>query len=302
MLHHKQCELSGVTLHYVESGQASDDTSPLLVFLHGFPEFWHSWHHQLAYFGGRYRVIAPDLPGYNKSSKPSDPTFYQVPNLIAVMAEFVERVSGDQSVVLIAHDWGGAIAWPLAAFHPALFEKLIILNAAHPSTFTREMIHNPEQRRKSAYIHDLVGGQGVHWASANEFENLRKMAFDGRFRNRPDPQEQQKYIDAWGIPGVIDGMLAYYRQMPQLAPQDAGVEESGPVTAIEDMKIPNIRIHCPTLVLWGDRDEAFVPELLTGIEDYVPECTITRFPEASHWLLHECPDEVNQAIDGFISA
>ena len=302
---HHYANINGVTVHYVEAGPkempVQGKQAKTLIFLHGFPEYWGTWQQQIDHFSTQYRVIVPDLVGYNLSDKPSDLSFYQLPNMIAFYADFIRHVSPDRQVNLIAHDWGGAIAWPLAAFHCHLFDKLVILNAAHPSTFTREMINNPEQRKKSAYIHQLISPDAEQLLSANDFAFLREMLFE-QIQGIPLSAEWKKaYLEAWQQPGALQGMLNYYLSMPQLAPDEAkDIREEERVTTIAEMKIPNIRIKLPTLILWGEQDEAFVTNILEGIEHYVVDCEIVRFSQASHWLHHEQADRVNNKIESFL--
>jgi pimeloyl-ACP methyl ester carboxylesterase len=300
---HHTIDIENVNLHYVEAGQhnATNPTRQTIVFLHGFPEYWGTWHAQLDYFADHYRVIAPDLPGYNLSDKPLDQAFFEVPNLIQFMAKFIQGVAPQEKIILVAHDWGGAIAWPIAAFFPQLVQKLVILNAAHPSTFTREMIHNVEQRQKSEYIHELIAADGVERLSANHHQYLKEKTFAGMREGTLNKTQQLAYQQVWAVPGAVNGMLQYYRAMPQLAPSEKASDGKGEqVITTTQMKIPNIRIDCPTLLLWGEQDQAFVKENIDGIEDYVPNLRVKRFPNASHWLQHELPDEVNREIDDFL--
>jgi pimeloyl-ACP methyl ester carboxylesterase len=300
---HHTVDIENVHIHYVEAGAQNNSRSPqqTMVFLHGFPEYWGTWHAQLDYFSKEYRVIAPDLPGYNLSDKPQQQSFFEVPNLIQFLAKFIQSVAPQEKIILVAHDWGGVIAWPIAAFFPQLIDRLVILNAAHPSTFTREMMHNAEQRQKSEYIHELIAPDGVENLSANHFHYLKEKIFAGMREGTLDETQKMAYQAVWAQPGAVNGMLQFYRAMPQLAPSEkvtgAG---NGNVVAATEMKIPNIRINCATLLLWGEQDQAFVKENLLGVEEYVPKVQIKRFPTASHWLQHEFPNEVNHEIDVFL--
>ncbi|MDO6679975.1 MULTISPECIES: alpha/beta hydrolase [unclassified Shewanella] len=318
-LEHKFALIDQTNIHYVESNLVSGtEAKPTIIFLHGFPEYWGVWRKQLSYFAENYRVIAPDLPGYNLSDKPTEVDFYSVPNLIAFFSKFIKHISPNSAVILVAHDWGGAIAWPLAAFHPQLICKLIILNAAHPSTFTREMVNNPLQRQKSTYIHDLISQNAEHLLQQNNYqylaENIMVSAYKSTFSNKT----KAEYRQVWSQQGGINGMLQYYRAMPQLAAKEntnhsalkqqnncsSKSEDSGQLSPIKDIatiKIPNIRINLPTLILWGERDQAFVNENLTDINQYVPDCTIVRFKNCSHWLQHERPAEINHVMNHFIN-
>lgn len=303
-MQHHTIDIDNVNIHYVEAETGDKVNSPrqTIVFLHGFPEYWGTWHAQLDYFANHYRVIAPDLPGYNLSDKPQDQAFFEIPNLIQFLVTFIQGVAPGEKIILVAHDWGGVIAWPLAAFFPQLIERLVILNAAHPSMFTREMMCNPEQRQKSEYIHDLIAVDGVERVSANNYTYLKDKIFGGMRKGTLIDAQRQAYQFVWAQPGAINGMLQYYRAMPQLA-QSANTDTSKrkQVMTTKQMKIPNIRISCPTLVLWGEQDQAFVKENIDGIEEYVPNVRVKRFPQASHWLQHELPDEVNSEINAFLN-
>lgn len=297
-LTHQHVLVDDVDIHYVSCGEQHEKT---IVFLHGFPESWHTWQAQLNEFSQDHHVVAPDLPGYNLSDKPSNINFYQVPNLISFFAKFIQKISPYRPVVLVAHDWGGAIAWPLSAFYPQLIEKLVILNAAHPSTFTREMINNPEQREKSAYIHELIQTGAEEKISQNNYQFLFNKILSSMADNALTAAAKQTYIDVWQQPDAVKGMLQYYRAMPQLAPASQHqAEGNGPVMSTKDMSIPNIQIKRPTLVLWGIQDQAFVKECVYGLDEYVDELTLITFSQASHWLHHEQSEKVNQHIRQFI--
>ncbi|WP_286267629.1 alpha/beta fold hydrolase [Thalassotalea atypica] len=302
-IEHKNTLIDGVNIHYVQAGQHNAHQKPTVFFLHGFPEYWETWSAQLKHFSKQYRVIAPDLPGYNLSDKPNELSFFSVPNLVKFFANFIQAVAPNEEVYLVAHDWGGAIAWPLTAFFPHIIQKLVILNAAHPSAFTREMINNPEQRKKSEYIHELIAENAIEKLLANECDYLFNKMMSTMQVNVLTEQKKQDYLQVWRQSGSINGMLQYYRAMPQIAPSlrysNKSDSKAGPVKDTGDMVIPNIRIDVPTLILWGEQDQAFVRENLLGLEEYVKDCTIKRFPQASHWLQHEYPEQVNENVSVF---
>ncbi|WJG10746.1 alpha/beta hydrolase [Aliiglaciecola sp. LCG003] len=298
----KHIHVNGCRIHYMEA-LPKRPSKGCIVFLHGFPENWQTWRKQIAFFSAEYRVIAPDLPGYNQSSKPENLAFYAVPNLIEVIRQFIETVQhSQQKIILVAHDWGGAIAWPLVAFNPELFSHLIILNAAHPSTFTREMICNPVQRQKSGYIHQLIADDAETVIVQNSYSLLTNMFVDEQQNSVLTDNELNEYRKSWARPAVLISMLKYYQAMPQLAPSQQDINTNGPVVELSKMKVPNIRITTKTLVLWGEKDLAFVPQLLDGLEEYVKDVQIEKFAEANHWLHHQFPDLVNQHILTFIES
>ncbi|MGS2722070.1 alpha/beta fold hydrolase [Paraglaciecola aestuariivivens] len=304
MFQSHKIKLGETNIHYVEAGpQITSETkhsARSIIFLHGFPEYWGTWHQQIKHFSKHYQVIAPDLPGYNLSDKPKALDFYRLPNLIQFVADLIQALAPNEKVLLVAHDWGGAIAWPLAAFHPQLIDKLVIINAAHPSTFTREMINNSQQRKQSEYIHQLIAPDAEQKLAANDFEYLQDKLFASMQTNSLSESQRKAYVQVWEQPGAISGMLQYYRAMPQLADSEAQPSKaSGPVTSIDKMKVPNIRIEVDTLVLWGENDQAFVLENLDDLAQYVPNLRVKRFADASHWLHHEWPKRVNNFIADF---
>nr|WP_258872070.1 alpha/beta hydrolase [Thalassotalea euphylliae] len=190
-------------------------------------------------------------------------------------------------------------------------KKLIILNAAHPSTFTREMKYNAEQRLRSGYIHQLISPQAENLLSENQFSYLFDQIMKGLAKDLVTDKLRNEYVAVWQRPGAINGMLQYYRAMPQLAvrtrnnntqSQGASTDKAeSPLTALEAITIPKILIKVPTLVLWGAQDQAFVIECLDGLEDYVQDLTIKQFPDNSHWLQHEQPDAITKAIGDFVT-
>jgi pimeloyl-ACP methyl ester carboxylesterase len=146
MFEHEYADVNNVRLHYVTAGKGK-----LMMFLHGFPEFWYGWKNQVVEFGRDYQAVAPDMRGYNLSSKPTDAEQYRIKYLIEDVRALAEYL-GHKKFILVAHDWGGGVAWPFAMRHPEYLEKLIIINAPHPVTFVRELRENPAQRKASQYI------------------------------------------------------------------------------------------------------------------------------------------------------
>lgn len=295
---------NGLRLHYLEQAPCTESLTeaPTIIFLHGFPEHAGVWRSQLAFFSNSHRAIAVDLPGYNLSDAPDSMDGFSVPNLVETIADFIRQVAVKTPVVLVAHDWGGAIAWPLASRYPSLLEKLVILNAAHPSTFTREMIHNPRQRTLSDYIHDFLDPSFEQRLAANKFSMLKQHSID-QILGGISQQQTAEFITAWSQPKVVTNMLNYYRAMPQLFPRSTeSADRSGPITAFEQMKTPEIMIHVPTLVLWGENDQAFDIGVLDDLDDFVDELQIKRFAATSHWIHHERGEEINTAIKTFIQS
>ncbi|GEA12955.1 alpha/beta hydrolase [Alteromonas sp. KUL49] len=290
MINSRFIDVQGSKIHYLERlGEGRN--LPLIVLFHGFPENAYAWEALVQKLPTDFRVVAPDLPGYHLSSPLPSPEDYQVPNLIARMGAFIAAVANDKPVVLVGHDWGGAIAWPLAAFMPQLFSKLIILNAAHPSTFTQALITSSLQREKSQYIHTLVSDNAESVLRTSDFSLFKNMLGSDVF----DTSYGKRLLQGWEMPNRLDAMLNYYRQMPQQVPLDNPTKEQ-----LANIKIPNIRIDVPTLVLWGRQDDAFDECILEGLENYVPQLNVYYHDDATHWVHREQPEWVAEKVARFI--
>lgn len=256
-----------------------------MLFLHGFPEFWYAWRAQWPAFAADHLVVAPDLRGYNLSSKPAAVEQYATDLLVEDVRALAEHL-GYQRFVLVGHDWGGFVAWSFALQHPDLVEKLVIINAPHPGVFGNLLRENIAQQQASQYISVFRNTPGMEdWFAANNFAMLRKAFAGTGLKDGVFSQENwQQYEAAWAQPGALQGALNYYRAMK-------------PASAA-----PGFQVSVPTLVLWGEQDPALTIHNLDGLGAYVPSLVVKRFPDASHWLIHEYPEEVNQAIQGFLAS
>ena len=197
-------EIGDVRLHYVEAGEG-----PLVVLLHGFPEFWYGWRRQIQPLAAAgFRVVAPDMRGYNLSSRPHDVSAYDTGPLVDDIRGLI-RERGAESAMLVGHDWGGTVAWDLAMFHPEVVDRLAILNAAHPRKLSQGL-HHPDQLRKSWYFFFFalpeLPESVVH---ANHWHFFRHFLHDAR--PAYTPEEMDRYVEAWSQPGAATGMINYYR-------------------------------------------------------------------------------------------
>lgn len=287
---HEYVTVNGVKLHYVTQGKGQ-----VILFLHGFPEFWYAWKDQLPEFGKTHQAIALDMRGYNLSEKPPKVTDYAVPTLVADIKAFLEKVSKGKKAILVAHDWGGAIAWVYAAMYPDTLEKLVIINAPHPTIFTRELQSNPAQQKASAYMNFFRSENAEQLLSANDYGALVTGVFGSSSKPDSFTQEDRKaYIAAWSQPGALTGGLNYYRAANLGPPSADSKEKSGLAT----MTLPPVKV--PTLVIWGEKDTALLTGNLDGLDKVVPSLTIKRIPNGSHWVVHEEPETVNKAIHEFL--
>ena len=290
MIEHAYADVNGVNLHYAHCGKG-----PLIIFLHGFPEYWDMWKEQLKEFGKDHLAVAPDMRGYNLSSKPQEVNQYKQKYLMEDIRLLAEHL-GFKKFILAAHDWGGAVAWTFAMFYPQFLEKLIIVNAPHPAAFEREFRNNPEQRKASSYMLFFRSPEAEKRLSDNNYSFLLNMAFGEIIKNGVLTEEDIKgYIGAWSQPGALTGGLNYYRATNVDALENP--EDALKKPAMGDL-LPKITV--PTLVIWGEKDTALLTGCAEGLENYITDCTVKMIPDASHWIVREKPGLVNQLIRDFL--
>lgn len=280
---------NGLRFHCVRSQPASAG-APLLLFLHGFPQFWGAWKAQLDHFGQRYLAVAPDLRGYNLSDKPGAEEAYRMKHLVADVAALAAHYT-DRPFVLIGHDWGGAVAWAFAIAHSERLRRLVIINAPHPGVFQRELACNPAQQKASQYMLFFRTPDAEQRLSANHFEWLQRALWNwGAGGDAFSPESRHAHLDAWAQPGALTGGLNYYRA------NKAG--PSGEPHAPLDPAALMVKV--PTTVIWGEQDVALLPGNLDGLGHFVPQLDVHRIPDASHWVIEEQPDRVNRLIEDAI--
>jgi len=278
---HEYITTNGVKLHYVTQG-----SGPLMLMLHGFPEFWYSWRHQIPEFASDFKVVAPDLRGYNDSEKPASQSAY-VMNELVKDVEGMIRGLGYEKCVLVAHDWGGAIAWNFAYDYPEMVERLIIMNCPHLAKFS-EGLRTPQQLLRSWYmlffqlplIPEL-------FLQAQDYQFIEN-AFKGMAINKSafSKKDIDAYKDAAAKRGALTSAINYYRNLFNSA-----------------MFNRNWSIlEVPTLMIWGEEDTALGKELTYGTEAYVKDLRIKYIANCSHWVQQEQPQLVNQYMREFLSA
>lgn len=289
----------GITLSCRAAGALD---APLVLLLHGFPEGAFAWDEMLLALADRYRCVAPNLRGFERSSAPAETEAYRAKHLmadIAALAAHCNRAAGraDDAPVhaLVAHDWGGAVAWGLAAQRGALFERLVIVNSPHPATFLRELLHSPAQQAASAYMNFLCRDDAAARLAADDFALMwRFLAAEGSAWLTDDLRRQYRAVWSAGLQGGLN----YYRASP-LRPPVPG--DGGALAAIV-LPPEAVTVRVPTLVVWGERDRALLPALLDGLEAHVPRLSVLRVPDASHWIVHEQPALVARAIGDFLGS
>jgi epoxide hydrolase 4 len=280
-------DLGEVRLHYVEAGPAD---GPAVILLHGFPEFWYGWRHQIpALAAAGFRVIAPDMRGYNLSSRPPEVSSYRGRRLAGDIRDLL-RDRGASRAYLAGHDWGAAVAWVTAMAYPEEVERLAILNAPHPRRMMAALQRPGKQIARSWYMFffqlpwlpEHAVRAGDWWAFRHGFE---RDARPGVFT----PADIDRYRGAWSQPGGAAAAINYYRAALRRSPsRQSG--ELRPVTA-------------PTLVIWGERDRYLGAELAEPDRADVPGLErVVRLPDASHWVQHDEPERVSALLIDFFKS
>ncbi|MDP5117427.1 MAG: alpha/beta hydrolase [Burkholderiaceae bacterium] len=281
---------------------AGAEGRPVMLFLHGFPEAAFVWDEMLAFFSdpahGGYLCVAPNLRGYAGSSAPSDVAAYRAKHLVQDLVALKDLLSPQQPLAcLVAHDWGGAVAWNMANQHPELMRQLAIINSPHPGTFLRELQSSPEQQAASAYMNFLIRPDAEVLLAEDDYRRLWAFftnmgAVDGPYAWLTEDVKAQ-YREVWSQ--GLTGALNYYRASPLRPPREADAAAAA-ITLPKSM----LEILVPTLVLWGMNDIALPPGLVDGLEDYIPDLRLQRIADGSHWLVHEQPALVAQSLLAFL--
>ena len=287
----------GITLSCRSAGEQG---RPVIVFLHGFPEAAFVWDATLQHFASKgYRCIAPNLRGFERSSSPADVSQYRAKYLVQDIAALIALESPNQPLAaLVAHDWGGAVAWNLANQRPELIRKLCIINSPHPGTFLRDLKGDAHQQAASSYMHFLCRPDAEKLLAEDDFRRLfeffsRLGAVDGKYAWLTEAVKAQ-YREAWSM--GLNGGCNYYRASPLKPPLDA----SSPIHGIE-IPFEALTVSTPTQVIWGMQDIALPPGLIDGLEAYIPDLQIHRIPDGTHWIIHEQPALVHELMAEFLS-
>ncbi len=281
---HVHIATNGITLHAVEAGP---QTGPLLVFLHGFPEFWYGWRAQIEFFAARgYRVVAPDQRGYNLSDKPRGVAAYDLDCLAADVIGIFDHYRADRAR-LVGHDWGALCAWWVALKFPQRLEKLAILNVPHPAVMRQHLISNRAQRKRSWYVFFFQLPRIPEWRMRKNNWEINRVALSKTSRPGTfSAADLEKYVAAWSRPGAATGMINWYR---------AGMRKL--FAGIADR-----RIAVPTLLIWGAQDKFMGREMAQPSIDWCDHGRLEFIENATHWVQHEEADRVNELLYGFLQS
>lgn len=263
-----------------------------VMLLHGFPEAAFVWDDVMQRVAPRAACVAPNLRGFIGSSAPTDVAAYRAKHVVGDIVAAIEAL-GSPIDLLVAHDWGGALAWNLAAQRPDLLRRLLIINSPHPATFLRELRHNAAQQAASAYMNFLCRPDAESLLAEDDFRRLWPFLQGADWLT---PEVREQYRQAWANEGRgLTGGLNYYRASPLRPPANLSLGADDPV---HQVNLPDeaVTSRVPTTVLWGESDKALLPDLLVGLDRWVPQLQIERVPDASHWIVHEQPGRVAELI------
>ncbi len=273
---------NGIRLHAIEAGREED---PLVILLHGFPEFWYGWRKQIDPLAAAgYRILVPDQRGYNESDKPEDVRAYTLDALAADVLGLIDD-AGRERAVVVGHDWGAAVAWWCALRYPQRIDRIAVLNVPHPLVMQRHVRRSVSQMAKSWYIAFFqlprLPETLMHAARGPMFAALRRT---GR-RDAFDDTDRDAYVRAWSQPGAWTSMLAWYRAAVRFSPRDLGK----PV------------VSAPVLIVWGVRDRFLDFDMAPKSLELCARGRLEAIEEATHWVQHEEPERVNRLLIDFFA-
>lgn len=295
MLRFETFETGEVTLNVALAG---DSTKPLILCLHGFPEFWIGWHDVMLDLAADFLIAAPDLRGFNLSSKPGGIDAYRTRNIVTDLTRLAGRFSPGKPFVLAGHDWGASVAYAFAFSQPDLLTHLIVANGVHPACFQRAIFEDEGQRRASQYINRLRAPDADGRMAENDFaRTLNMLAGFSKIDWMNEPLKAE-YIAAWSQPGAMTAMLNWYRASPVVVPAPGETPGDAYVLTLSD---DVLKVRVPHLVIWGEADEALRPACLDGLDRYAADLSVRRIAGAGHWILHEKPAEVAAEIRAFLA-
>jgi epoxide hydrolase 4 len=279
---HQLVPTNSIRLHVVQAG-AQD--APLVILLHGFPDFWYGWRHQIPYLANAgLRVWAPDQRGYNLSEKPQGIAAYQLDELMNDVIGLIDA-AGQQQAAVVGHDWGGVVAWWLAIHRPERLERVVILNSPHPAVLAKTWVDDPAQKQKSSYM----GFFQIPWlpeilSRLHDWEmivqSIQTSSRPGSFTDA----DFAMYRQAWSTGNAFSCMLDWYR---------ASMQHPTPMPA-------NPRVTVPTLLIWGTQDKFLDQEMAQPSVDMCDHGRLALVEQATHWVPEDTPDQVNELIANFL--
>lgn len=277
-IHHRHVDVGGLRLHVATAGP---EDGPLCVLLHGFPEFWYGWRHQIGPLTeAGYRVVVPDQRGYGESDKPRNVGAYRLDRLAGDVTGLMDAFGAARAHV-VGHDWGAAVAWYLAAASPERVERLAILNVPHPAVMRRHLLTNLSQIRRSWYIFFFqLPRLPEHWIRRRGFRNLKRVFRGASPSGTFSDDDLERYVEAAARPGALRSMIHWYR---------AAVRRPPPRPA-------SWRITVPTRIVWGRKDVALGEEMAAPSAALCDDADVVFLDDAGHFVQHEEPERVSVLV------
>lgn len=269
-----------------------DTSLPVLLLLHGFPEYGGAWADLTAFLGNKFHCVAPDQRGYGQSWAPNGVEHYATSNLVSDMAELIETLGGP--VTVMGHDWGAAVAYGLAMFKPELVDRLIIANGVHPVPFQRALAAGGAQSEASQYINFLRQEGSEDLLSADGFARMKALFMAKMDTGWLTPEKQKEYMAEWGREGRLKTMINWYRASPLKV-----ARPGHPITGLPEWPREKMMVRQPHLLIWGDEDTALLPVSNEGLEEFAPNLSRVTVAGANHWLLHQKPREIAEIIQNW---
>lgn len=266
-----------------------DESLPPLLLLHGFPEYGGAWGDLAPLLADRFHCIAPDQRGFGQSWAPDGVENYTTSALVGDMAELITQTGAPMTVM--GHDWGAAIAYGLAMFKPGLVDRLIIANGVHPVPFQRAMAAGGAQSEASQYINFLRRDDSHDLLAADGFARMRDLFLAKMDTGWLTDDTRAAYLAEWSRPGRLKTMTHWYRASPLRI-----AEPGTPLTDLPDLPVDRLMVRCPHLLIWGERDTALLPETTAGLDAFAPDLTRVTLPDLDHWLIHQDPQTIADAI------
>lgn len=294
-MQHAFADINGIRMHYVTDGAGEP-----LLFLHDFPEYWGVWKKYLAEFSKNYRVIAPDLRGYNQTSRPKGVENYRIQHLAGDIKGLADHL-GLKKLTIVAQGWGAITAWNFALRHPEYIQRFITVNITHPALFNRDLRENPQQQQASQYMLLFRSPESTAMFEANDYA-MAKQTTPDEIRKQPGALSDEDYaewVQSWKQPGSFDAFFNYYRAA-QIGPP-AGPGNPGGSNLLDDIPQEKWKVNFPVLVLFGEKSPFLLDTGLVGLEQYVSDLTIKKIPDATHWVTMQQPALVMQHIRDFLS-
>ncbi len=293
---HDYADVNGIRMHYVTAGEGEP-----LLFLHGFPEYWGAWKRVMADLSKDFRVIAPDLRGYNRTSRPEGVEAYGIQHLVADVRGLLTHL-GLKQVTLVCEDWGALLGWSYLLRHPDTVRRFVTINITHPTLFNRDLRENPRQQEASQYMLAFRAPGSEAALTANDFAFGRQALFAAaRARGAElDEEDINDWLEAWRQPGAFKAGLDYYRAA-RIGPPD-GQGSPGGSNLVDGLTPEQLQVKVPVLILWGEQDPYLLQDGLVGLEQYVKDFTVRKLPDCDHWVTLERPKEVVRHVRDFMAA